>query len=197
MKKHLVVPPLLCVAFAAGGCGAGSEDSVTDDATSLSASPASSAPAEVEDSTPAVSAATGARLRFPSAQLRLPDKTWTAKPADKGSGGGYAPRLSGQLFVNEVPTITDDPDLDELLDLSLADANRNESFAVRVGPERDLDGVPVAVLEGRGGGEHLVRFETVVLEPQPAYLTLEIRTTGSAALHRERVEAVVASWQWR
>ncbi|WP_261821050.1 hypothetical protein [Nocardioides sp. OK12] len=136
-------------------------------------------------------------MRFPSAQLRLPDETWTAKPADKGSGGGYAPRLSGQLFVNEVPTITNDPDLDELLDLSLADANRNESFAVRLGPARDLDGVSVAVLEGSGGGEHLVRFETVVLEPQPAYLTLEIRTTGSAALHRERVEAVVASWQWR
>ena len=194
---RVIVAPLLCLAFTLGGCGAADETSAADDDPSPSTSPASSAPGEIEATAPEVPAASGARLRFPSAQLRLPDKTWTAKPADKGSGGGYAPRLSGQLFLNEVPTITNAPDLAELLDLSLADANRNESFAVRLGPERDLDGVPVAVLEGRGGGEHLVRLETVVLEPQPAYLTLEIRTTGSAALHRERVEAVVASWQWR
>ena len=197
MKTHVIVAPLLCSVLAVGSCSAGGEAPVADDATSPAASPGSRAPAEVDDSSLAASEATGARLRFPSAQLRLPDQTWTAKSAAKGSGGGYAPGLSGKLFINEVPTITNYPDLDELLDLSLADANRDESFAVRLGPERDLDGVSVAVLEGSGGREHMVRLETGVLEPQPAYLTLEIRTSGSAALHRERVDAVVASWQWR
>ena len=103
VKKHLVLAPLLCVAFTVGGCGAGDETPLAGDTTSPSASPVSSGPAAPESSAPAVPPATGTRLALPSAAVRVPDDDWVAEAADTGAGGAYLLDGSGGLTLLDKP----------------------------------------------------------------------------------------------
>ncbi|GHJ61140.1 hypothetical protein NOK12_36580 [Nocardioides sp. OK12] len=196
MKKHLVVAPLLCVAFTVGGCGAGDETPVADDATSASTPTGSSAPTEPESTAPEVPPATGARLTLPSAAVRVPDDDWVARPADQGSGGAFLLNGRGGVTLMEVPTLTDDPDLDHLVELTLDSAKANNPFPMRLGEAREVDGVEMPLIEGSGGGKHVTILRSVVLDPA-ATILLELRTTGPASLHRERLESMLATWRWR
>ena len=196
MKKHLVLAPLLCVAFTVGGCGAGDETPLAGDTTSPSASPVSSGPAAPESSAPAVPPATGTRLALPSAAVRVPDDDWVAEAADKGAGGAYLLDGSGGLTLLEVPTLTDDPDLDVLVELTLDNARANNPFPMRLQEPREVDGVEMPLIEGSGGGKHVTILRSVVLDPA-ATILFELRTTGPASLHRERLESMLATWRWR
>ena len=196
MKKHLVVAPLLCVTFTVGGCSAGDETPVAGDTTSPSAPTGTSAPAEPESSAPAVPPATGARLTLPSAAVRVPDDDWVTEAADTGAGGAYLLDGSGGLTLLEVPTLTDDPDLDHLVELTLDNAKADNPFPMRLGEPREVDGVEMPLIEGKGGGKHVTILRSVVLDPA-ATILFSLRTTGPASLHRERLESMLATWRWR
>ncbi len=196
MKKHLVLAPLLCVAFTVGGCGAGDETPLAGDTTSPSASPVSSGPVAPESSAPAVPPATGTRLALPSAAVRVPDDDWVTEAADTGAGGAYLLDGSGGLTLLEVPTLTDDPDLDVLVELTLDNARANNPFPMRLQEPREVDGVEMPLIEGSGGGKHVTILRSVVLDPA-ATILFELRTTGPASLHRDRLESMLATWRWR
>ncbi len=72
-----------------------------------------------------------------------------------------------------------------------------EPFPVAFGEDLTIDGVDARTIEGSGGGVHVFVLKSLLTQPEQLSLTLEIRTTGSRALHRERVESVLASWEWR
>lgn len=196
MKKHLVVAPLLCVAFTVGGCSTGDETPVAGDTTSPSAPTGTSAAAEPESSAPAAPPATGARLTLPSAAVRVPDDDWVTEAADTGAGGAYLLDGTGGLTLLEVPTLTDDPDLDLLVELTLDNAKADNPFPMRLGEPREVDGVEMPLIEGNGGGKHVTILKSVVLDPA-ATIHFELRTTGPASLHRERLESMLATWRWR
>lgn len=57
----------------------------------------------------------------------------------------------------------------------------NESFPVAIGEDLTLDGAPARIIEGSGDGVHVSVLESLVLVPEQLTLTLEMRTTRSAA----------------
>lgn len=130
-------------------------------------------------------------------QLRLPDDTWTPSPVQGGFGGGFTEDGTGQLFVDQFPVISSRPSLDRLAKIGLQQTKRSESFPVAFGTEVTVGGVDGYTIEGNGGGTHLFILGTLVLEPEPLTVSLEIRTRGGEALHRERVDSVLASLEWR
>lgn len=168
----------------------GAPVSPSESEASPSAAPETGAEREAEP-------ATGPRVRLPVLQVRLPDDTWTPSPVQGGFGGGFTEDGTGQLFVNQFPTISSDPSLDQLAEIRLEQLRRDESFPVAIGDEVTVDGIGGVSLEGSGGGTHVFVLETLVLQPEPLAVAVEIRTRGGEALHRERVESVLASWQWR
>ena len=203
-SPHLLVPLLLGATLALGlsACGSGEEpEAAPAPSSGASASPGeseASPSAEPEtEAEPEAEPATGPRVRLPELQVRLPDDTWTPSPVQGGFGGGFTEDGTGQLFVNQFPTISSNPSLDQLAEIQLQQLRRRESFPVAIGDEITVDGIGGISLEGSGGGTHVFVLETVILQPEPLAVSLEIRTRGDQALHRERVESVLASWEWR
>ena len=198
-----LVPLLLCASMALGlsGCGSGDEPGADPGALSTSATspeaPGSTSPTAETGPEPEVEPATGPRVRLPALQIRLPDDGWDLSSVDGGFGSGIARDGTGQILVNQFPDIASNPDLDRLTRIRLQQVKENEPFPVAIGEDLTLDGVPARIIEGSGDGVHVSVLKSLVLVPEQLTLTLEMRTTGSAALHRERVESVLASWQWR
>ncbi|GHJ61137.1 hypothetical protein NOK12_36550 [Nocardioides sp. OK12] len=196
MKKHHLAPLLLCTALVVAGCSGGDDGSAAGGATPPAAPTTPSTPTEPESSAPAVPPATGTRLALPSAAVRVPDDDWVTEAADTGAGGAYLLDGSGGLTLLEVPTLTDDPDLDHLVELTLDNAKADNPFPMRLGEPREVDGVEMPLIEGGGGGKHVTILKSVVLDPA-ATIHFELRTTGPASLHRERLESMLATWRWR
>ncbi len=196
MKKHHLSPLLLCTALVVAGCSGDDDGSAAGGATPPTAPPTSSTPTEPESSAPAAPPATGARLTLPSAAVRVPDDDWVTEAADTGAGGAYLLDGTGGLTLLEVPTLTDDPDLDLLVELTLDNAKADNPFPMRLGEAREVDGVEMPLIEGKGGGKHVTILKSVVLDPA-ATIHFELRTTGPASLHRQRLESMLATWRWR
>lgn len=186
------------LALASSACGADEPEAGPDPTSGPTPAPAEEVSGSSEPgASTAPAPATGPRIRLPVLQVRLPDDGWIISAVDGGFGSGIASDGTGQVLVDQFPDISTTPDLDVNARIALQEAKRLESFPMAYGEGLLVDGVEARTIEGSGDGVHVYVLKSLVTQPEQLSINLEVRTTGSADLHRERVDAVLASWEWR